>query len=113
MYTLRVIVDFRKAFDTVCHSSLISKLEQRGVRGIVLELLRHDLTNRCQYVGINNDFSSYAEITTGVPQGSVLGPLLFIIYVNDLCDILEPPELVMYADDTNILFKADTITELT
>lgn len=69
MYTLGLFVDLRKTFDSVCHSLLNDKLEKYGVRGNALKLLSHYLTNRYQYVSINNDVSTYAEITTGVPQG--------------------------------------------
>ena len=78
-----VLPDFQKAFGTVSHQCLLLKLERYGIRGIALQLLTSYLTDRMQFVNINNISSNLKRLTLGVPQGSILGPLLYINYVND------------------------------
>ena len=101
-----VFIDFRKAFDTVNHKILITKLERLGVRGTVLKLFRSYLENRKQYVVFGEAKSAYREVEIGVPQGSILGPLLFIIYINDLPNASSLLEYILFADDSNILASA-------
>lgn len=112
LYTLGLFVDFRKAFDTVHHSVLLEKLNNYGVRGVANRLIQNYLTDRYQYVAINQETSPRARVNKGVPQGSILGPLLFIVYVNNLCSIPDSPKLIMYADDTNIFFAGSSISQL-
>ena len=94
-----------KAFDTVDHNILISKLEHYGVRGTSLRGFESYLSNRKQYVEFNGVSSESCEIKCGVPQGSILGPLLFLLYINDLCNVSKVVDFILFADDTNIFFS--------
>ena len=97
-----VLLDFAKAFDKVPHKRLIYKLDKYGISGNLLKWIKSFLTNRRQRVVLGNVSSDWAPVTSSVPQGSVLGPTLFIIYINDLVDIISS-ETILYADDTKIL----------
>ena len=99
-----VFVDFQKAFDTVNHEILLSKLSHYGIRGICNDWIRSYLTNRRQFVSINGSNSTERSVKHGVPQGSVLGPLLFLIYINDLHNCIKNSKTRHFADDTNLLY---------
>lgn len=109
---LAVFMDLAKAFDSVSHDILISKLQKYGVRGIALNLFEDYLNNRKQAVKIENNISSSTKILYGVPQGTVLGPILFLCYINDLlkCDV--GGRVVSYADDTILIFSGSNWSDV-
>ena len=98
---------------TVNHEILLSKLEYYGIRGTSLNWFQSYLSHRKQFVSVNGFSSSLCDITCGVPQGSGLGPLLFLIYINDLPNSSKLLSLFLFADDTNIYFESDDLTSLT
>ena len=110
--SLLLLIDFSKAFDLVEHSVLLKKLEHYGIRGPALAWMRSYLDNRKQYVSINGSESSTTSMEYGVPQGSVLGHLLFIIYINDIPEVARFAKFILYADDANIIITANTIEEI-
>ena len=107
-----LFIDLRKAFDTVDHGILISKLDNLGIRGLPLRWFKSYLSERKQYVYVNGLYSDEQIVTRGVPQGSVLGPLLFLIYVNDISSYKLNGMPVLFADDMYISYTADSIGAL-
>lgn len=109
---LGIFLDLSKAFDTVSVPLLIKKLEKFGVRGIALDLLIDYLTDRTQFIKIDSHISDTLSVNYGVPQGSILGPTLFLIYVNELCNITaNQSSIFAYADDTAIIAYGRTWEE--
>ena len=107
--TLGIFVDLSKAFDTVNHNILLQKLYHYGIRGMALNLLKSYLACRKQLVVVDGHTSQSLAISCGVPQGSILGPLLFLLYINDLPYCTRRLKFCLFADDTSILFKSNDL----
>ena len=109
-FTALLLMDLRKAFDTVSHEILLKKLSHYGIRGRAYDFIESYLNSRTQFVSINNCQSQTKPINIGVPQGSILGPLLFLIYINDLHNAVTKPRL--FADDTCLVLSNPSLTAL-
>ena len=107
-----VFVDLQKAFDTVDHKILLAKLNHYGIRGVSNDWFRSYLSNCNQYVSINGYESGLAALNCSVPQGSVLGPLLFLLYINDFNQAIKFCKVHHFADDTNLLCLRNSIKKL-
>ena len=107
-----IFIDLRKAFDTLNHDILLSKLEHYGIRDVALRWFKSYLSDRRQYTFLNGINSQISTINCGVPQGSVLGPLLFLIYINDLPNISNKLTFFLFADDTNIFYESTSRVKL-
>jgi len=112
LVTAGIFIDLQKAFDTVNHDILLRKLEHYGIRGVALDWAKSYLTNRQQFVTVNEMNSDKRRIECGVPQGSVLGPKFFLIYINDISHISDLLKFILFADDTTILCSQDNINDL-
>lgn len=107
-----LFIDLKKAFDTVNHKLLIQKLECYGIRGIPKQLIESYLMGRSQYVVIDDCASPQLPITIGVPQGSNLGPILFLLYINDLCKLKLHGKLRLFADDTSLSYRGNVCADI-
>ena len=107
-----VFLDLKKAFDTVSHDILLKKLHAYGIRGNALKLLKSYLTDRKQYVIYDGLRSDTKPVQCGVPQGSILGPLLFIITMNDIGNVSDFLYSILYADDTCVLLNGKNYLNL-
>ena len=96
-------IDLQKAFDTLDHKILLNKMEKLGLRGNINHLIGSYLTNRWQYIKANSMSTEKLKLCTGVPQGSVLGPFLFLLYINDLPNVCQNSQMMIFADDTTII----------
>ena len=107
-----IFIDLQKAFDTVEHSILLQKLNSYGIRGVTNRLLKSYLSNRLQLVSINNTCSTPKITEHGVPQGSVLGPLLFLLYINDLNLCIKHSSTFHFADDTSLIYSGSSLKKI-
>ena len=112
LFSCGVFIDLEKAFDTVNHDILLGKLEYYGIRGIANLWFKSYLSNRSQSVIINGECSSKEIITCGVPQGSILGPLLFLLYINDMYLSVNSSTVYHFADDTNLFLSSKSLKGL-
>ena len=106
-----VYTDYSKAFDKICHSILFQKLEAVGIHGDLLRWLKSYLTNRSQAVVVKGFTSAFIPITSGVPQGSHLGPLLFNVFINDVINCFQHSKVLLYADDTKIYTRVKNLDD--
>lgn len=109
--TAAIFVDLRKAFDTIDHRIMLKKLNTYGIRNCELKWFESYISNRQQRTMVNGVYSRYCDVTHGVPQGSVLGPVLFLLYVNDIVHAVDPSSVYLYADDTVIYDSSQKLDE--
>ena len=110
--SLLLLIDFSKAFDRVEHTILLRKLEHYGIRGLALKWMTSYLKNRSQFVSLSGENSSIKHVQYGVSQGSILGPLLSIIYINYPPNIFNKAKFILYADDSNIIINGANIADI-
>ena len=111
-FILGLFLDFSKAFDVVNHDILFKKLEFYGIRGIALHWFQSYLSGRVQYVEYNNGSSCKDKVLCGVPQGSIIGPLLFLLYINDLTNVTKKMFSLLFADDSNMFLSGKNSDDL-
>ncbi len=112
-YAIGLFLNLSKAFDTIDHKILADKLKFYGIRGVVLKWFESYLSNRKQFVSFNGTISEEMTIMCSVPQGSILGPLLFLLYINDLALTCDKRMAVLFADDTNLFITGKNLYQIT
>jgi hypothetical protein len=105
-----VYLDFAKAFDTVPHQRLLEKMRAYGIQGMILNWVSSFLSGRKQRVVVNGEKSAWADVLSGIPQGSVLGPILFILFINDLPDAVLGT-VKLFADDTKAFSRIESVQD--
>jgi len=110
-YSAGICIDWKKAFDTIVHKILLKKLERYGIRGVAQRWIYY-LRNRFQFVQFINERSQLQRVTCEVPQGSVLGPKLFLLYINDICKVLTQLNCVLFADDATLFCSSQNLGQL-
>ena len=112
LYTICTFVDFSRAFDTIDHQILMRKLKQYGFDPSSLNFFSSYLESRCQYTVVDGCKLDCQKVTYGIAQGSIIGPLIYILYANDIfCEIPDPNAILMYADDTLLISKGKSMIE--
>jgi len=111
-YVFSLFIDLSNAFDTIDNKILLHKLHHYGIRGMPYDYIKNYLNNRLQCVEIDGIVSDLRTVTCGVPQGSILGPILFLLYINDLHDCSNLLKLLLFADDTTIIYSSNDLDSL-
>ena len=111
-YVISLFIDLSKAFDTIDHVILMKKLYNYGIRGIAYDFIKSFISDRSQCVEMNGVTSNFLDISCGVPQGSTLGPVLFLLYINDIHLYTNLLKLILFADDTTILYSSKNLKHL-
>ena len=111
-YSCGIFLDLSKAFDMVNHQILLDKLEYYGIRGLAKQWFESYLMNRMQFVSLGSCKSDMLNISCGVPQGSVLGPILFLLYINDFSNCSTILDFHLFPDDTNIFHRDKSLSNL-
>ena len=113
LHSIAIYVDFKKAFDSIDHTILLQKLENYGIRGVALQWFKSFLRDRSHTVKIQNSISDRKTLNIGIPQGSQIAPVLFLLYINDLPNFSTEASTILFADDTTICFSNSNLSELT
>ena len=111
-YVTGIFLDFSKAFDPVNHKILLYKLSHYGIWGSALDWFKSYISNRSQFVTYNRVASTAKPINCGVPQGTIFGPLLFLMYINDLYNVCQKSVPILFADDTNLFYSWSSLDDL-